>query len=85
VSLDRLLRSELYHINLGLEFLCPSLSENKSINVVDLSHNEIEHGGNLLGKMISNHGQRRNDIKWMYGLRSEAEEEDIFLSGMLSF
>jgi hypothetical protein len=51
--------------------------------VLDLSNNILsEDSGRIIGKIMSHHSQRRDDIVWMYSLRGEEAEEDISLKGL---
>ena len=53
-----------------LKTLCPGLSSAESLNLLDLSENSLdENSGQILGKIISNHAQRRNEHVWLLGLR----------------
>lgn len=79
---------ELYIINCGLtasglEILAPGISQNGSLIVLDISSNKLQQNtGRIVGKILSAHCQKRDDIVWMYGLRGEEPEEDISLKGI---
>jgi len=55
---------------------------NESLIAVDLSHNQLSGVGETIGKILSDHSQRRNEIVWMYGLRGEYPEEDLSRAGL---
>jgi centrosomal protein CEP78 len=45
---------------------------------VDLQQNSLaESAGRVIGKMLSTHCKKRDDVVWMYSLRGEEPEEDI--------
>jgi len=48
--------SNFYNNFLDLDILCPFLSENISLNTLNLSHNLLAgHTGMLIGKIVSSH------------------------------
>ena len=68
--------SQLVHLSEGIQ-------ENQSIVLLDLSFNKLGRtAGYQLGKILSSHCQRRNDIIWNIKLRDEYVEEDLALMGI---
>ena len=58
------------------------LAENESLVIVDFSHNVLENVGGMMGKILSEHSRRRNDIVWFASLRGEKPEEDLSKKGI---
>jgi len=57
---------------LGLELIFSALAENKTINILDLSQNRLDDAcGRMIGAIISQHGQRRDEVVWAFSLRGE--------------
>ena len=66
-----------------LKVLHKGLTKSESINILDLSNNNLdEKSGMLLGALISAQGQRKNEIIWLYGLRGEIPDQDLIRMGL---
>lgn len=50
------------------------LSVNESLVIVDFSYNSLVEVGGMIGKVLSEHSRRRNDIVWIASLRGEKPE-----------
>lgn len=62
----------------ALAVLMPSLRRQDMLRKLDLSHNDLSgRSGYTLGRIISRHGERRDEEVWLYGLRGE--EPDLQL------
>jgi len=60
-----------------------ALSQNSSLIVLDFSHNKLSRNiGSLIGKILSSHCEKRNEVVWMYSLRGEYPTEDLSLKGI---
>ena len=71
-----------FHVFLDVETLMNSLSQNSSLILLDLSHNKLSKNiGTLIGKIMSNHCEKRNEVVWMHSLRGELPAEDLSLKG----
>jgi hypothetical protein len=56
----------------ALEVLTPALRRQDMLRKLDLSHNDLSSkAGYSLGRIISRHGERRDEEVWAYGLRGE--------------
>jgi hypothetical protein len=66
-----------------LDLLYGSLANNTNINVVDLSKNRLDDQcGMMIGKIISSHAEKRDQIIWVYSIRGDKPDEDIELKGL---
>lgn len=66
-----------------MEILSKGLAGNEALTIIDLSNNILDGpSGRIVGKILSTHSQRRDDIVWVYSLRGEEPEEDISLKGV---
>lgn len=55
----------------------------KTLNVLNLKNNNLDHrAGNIIGKIISAHGQRKDETNWLFGLRGEKPEQDLNQTGI---
>lgn len=69
--------------NEHLEILTNSLCINSSLILLNFSHNKLnKNTGTLIGKIISSHCEKRNEIVWLHSLRGENPEEDLSLKGI---
>ena len=67
---------------LDVENITNGLCQNASLILVDFSHNKLSRSiGSLIGKILSTHCEKRNEIVWMYSLRGEYPSEDLSLKG----
>ena len=67
-----------------LEILTPAISKNSSLLLMDFSNNQLmKTSGLLIGKILSSHCEKRNEIVWMYSLRGEIPSENLSLKGYL--
>mgnify|MGYP000942230539 FL=1 len=67
---------------LELEMLYTGLCQNSSINALDLSRNKLDDKcGGMIGKIISEHGKKRDELVYIYSIRGHEPEEDIDLKG----
>ncbi|CAD8203267.1 unnamed protein product [Paramecium pentaurelia] len=63
--------------------LQPSLIQNSSLHILDLSHNYLTHQiGVLLGQLIQEHSKRRDNVEYLYRIKGECPEEDISKIGL---
>lgn len=66
-----------------MTIISKGISLNETLILLDLSRNNLgDSSGRVIGKILSTHSQRRDDIVWMYSLRGEEPEEDICLKGI---
>lgn len=72
----------LNNLILDFEIITPSICKNSSLILIDLSNNNLSKTiGLLIGKILSCHCEKRNEIVWMYSLRGEKPPEDLSLRG----
>ena len=65
-----------------LETLYGAISENTSLILLDLSNNDLANNSGMhVGRIISAHGKRRDDIVWMHSLRGDLPDDDPLLKG----
>lgn len=65
-----------------LEVLYSAIAENPSLILLDLSSNDLSNNSGMhVGRIISAHGKRRDDILWMHSLRGDFPEDDPLLKG----
>lgn len=55
--------------------LVRGISDLRELNRLELSGNDLE-SGYAVGRIIENHGEKRDEAVWAKGLRSESAEED---------
>jgi hypothetical protein len=71
-----------FTILIELEVLYSAISENPSLILLDLSNNDLSNNSGMhIGRIISAHGKRRDDILWMHSLRGDLPEDDPLLKG----
>lgn len=59
-----------------------ALCLNSSLILINFSHNKLNRNiGTLIGKIVSSHCEKRNEVLWMHSLRGELPEEDLSLKG----
>lgn len=67
-----------------LEQIYGSIAANNEINVLDLSHNQLDDSASaLIAKIVGSHGRLRDEIMWVHSIRGEKPEEDPELKGFL--
>jgi hypothetical protein len=62
---------------------CGELSECQNLGVLDLSCNKLDYCcGSMIGKIISSHGEKKNEAVWLHGLRNESPPSDLHKKGL---
>jgi len=60
-----------------------AIGENNHLNLVDLSHNQLDDdAGRMIGSIIGVHGRKRDEIMWVYSIRGDQPDEDPELKGI---
>lgn len=60
-----------------------SLAKTSNLNIIDLSNNNLNvESGCTVGAIISEQGQKKNEIIWLKGLRGERPEEGFYKKGL---
>jgi Leucine-rich repeat (LRR) protein len=58
------------------------LALNVSLITLDLSFNKLVESGGMIGKILSEHSQRKNDILYLYSIRKLKPEFDLANTGI---
>ncbi len=59
------------------------MGENNHLNLVDLSHNQLDDdAGRMIASIIGIHGRKRDEIMWVYSIRGDQPDEDPELKGI---
>lgn len=65
------------------ELLFGAIGENNHLNLVDLSHNQLDDdAGRMIASIIGIHGRKRDEIMWVYSIRGDQPDEDPELKGI---
>ena len=71
--------------NVTFEYLVPALEKNISLEILDLSYNYMgDEMAWYIAKIISNQGERRDNVVWLAGLRGETPKNEEYKSGLQS-
>ena len=64
---------------------CESLLNHMALEYFDISNNNLsDKSGSSIGRIITRHNQRRDQVIWMYGLRNEKPLNTDFAKGLTS-
>ena len=67
------------------EILLKGLLSHEKIKLIDLSDNNFnDKYGNMISRIITRQGQRRDQIIWSYGLRNEVPSNNDYAKGLIS-
>ena len=67
------------------EILLKGLLSHEKIKLLDLSDNNFnDKYGNMISRIITRQGQRRDQIIWSYGLRNEVPSNNDYAKGLIS-
>jgi len=67
------------------EILLKGILSHEKIKLLDLSNNNFnDKYGNMIARIITRQGQRRDQIIWSYGLRNEFPSTNDYAKGLIS-
>lgn len=65
-----------------LESIKAPLAANQSLMTLDLSRNNLCDVGGMIGKILSEHSSRRNEVVFFLNIRGETPADDLSNSGL---